>query len=435
MKTTKILSASIGALLGASFAARAAQPPDPVASDSLFNTAAGTAALVSETTGTLNTAIGYEALDRNTSGGNNTALGASALFGNTTGFGNTASGNYALHLNNANGNTAAGYYSMYYNSSGALNTADGYQALEHNTTGATNTALGAESLYSNTTGADNVASGIYSMYLNTTGNDNTAVGARSFYNNSGGVDNVAVGSSSLYGNTIGYLNVAVGYEAMYQNTNGGANVAVGQGALYANSTGSDNVAIGTGAGEDIVGSDNVDISAPGTNTDSGVIRIGTVGTQKSAFIAGVTNSKITGSAVYVNAAGRLGVLASSERYKTGIAAMGSRTQRLQQLRPVTFHLKTEPTAPVQYGLIAEEVERVYPELVTRDAAGVIQGVRYDELAPMLLNEVQLQQRKLAADDEALRDMRQQVAEIKQANTSMLSAIARLENDNQRIAMR
>ena len=113
---------------------------------------------------------------------------------------------------------------------------------------------------------------------------------------------------------------------------------------------------------------------------------------------------MTGAAVYVTSSGQLGVRASSERYKTAIASMGARTGDLQKLRPVTFHLKTDPHGAVQYGLIAEEVDKVYPELVIRDAKGVIQGVRYDELAPMLLNEVQQQKAQL-------RVMQRQVAEL------------------------
>jgi hypothetical protein len=99
---------------------------------------------------------------------------------------------------------------------------------------------------------------------------------------------------------------------------------------------------------------------------------------------------VTGSAVFITSSGQLGVLASSERYKTEIAPMGAGTEKLQELRPVSFHLKSEPNGPVQYGLIAEEVAKVYPELVIRDDKGKIQGVRYEELAPMLLNEVQKQ---------------------------------------------
>jgi uncharacterized protein (DUF1501 family) len=134
----------------------------------------------------------------------------------------------------------------------------------------------------------------------------------------------------------------------------------------------------------------------GVSSDGNVIRIGTEGTQTTAYLAGVSGTQITGAAVYVTSSGQLGVQASSERYKTQISSMGSITDRLQELRPVSFHLKTDPNGALQYGLIAEEVDRVYPELVIRDATGKIQGVHYEELTPMLLNEVQQQKARLGS---------------------------------------
>jgi hypothetical protein len=123
------------------------------------------------------------------------------------------------------------------------------------------------------------------------------------------------------------------------------------------------------------------------------------------YIAGITTTKLTGAAVYVNSAGQLGVLASSERYKEDIETMSTSTQRLHQLRPVSYHLKTDPPGAIQYGLIAEEVDKVYPELVIRDEAGNIQGVRYEELAPMLLSVVQQQTARLDALERQLSEMR------------------------------
>ncbi len=141
--------------------------------------------------------------------------------------------------------------------------------------------------------------------------------------------------------------------------------------------------------------------------------------QKAAYIAGISGTTVTGGAVYVTSSGQLGVLASAERYKTAIAPLeAGNTEKLQRLRPVSFHLKSDPKGAVQYGLIAEEVDRVYPELVIRDAAGQVQGVRYDELAPMLLKEVQKQQRinttqaaQMAAQAGEISQLRQQQATL------------------------
>jgi hypothetical protein len=225
-------------------------------------------------------------------------------------------------------------------------------------------------MYTNTVGFNNTASGLYSLRLNTSGSNNAAFGLRS----------------------------------MYSNTTGTGNVSLGQNALYANSTGSDNIAIGNESGSGVTGSNNIDIGAVGVQSDSGIIRIGTAGTHSSVYLSGVNSTQITGAPVYVSASGQLGVLASSERYKTAIAPMAGRTDQLQRLRPVTFHLKSEPNGAVQYGLVAEEVAKIYPELVIRDAAGNIQGVRYDELAPMLLNEVQQLQTKVRQMDAQLRNV-------------------------------
>jgi hypothetical protein len=197
--------------------------------------------------------------------------------------------------------------------------------------------------------------------------------------------------------------------------------------------------VGNGAGRNITGSYNIDIANLGTANDSGIIRIGTTGSQTAAFLAGVENSKVTGAAVYVTSSGQPGVLASSERYKTDIKPMETSADRLAQLRPVTFHLKSEPHGVVQYGLIAEEVEKVYPELVIRDAAGEIQGVRYDELAPLLLKQVQddrdqayrEHQQNIAAID----DLKQQVATLKKQYESTQVALAKLLAAGNRVAMR
>ncbi len=139
--------------------------------------------------------------------------------------------------------------------------------------------------------------------------------------------------------------------------------------------------------------------------------------------------------MYVNSNGRLGVLASSERYKTAIAPMGSNTEKLAQLRPVTFKLKTEPNGAIQYGLIAEEVAKVYPELVIRDEKGRIDGVRYDELAPMLLNEMQQQQRINSAQAAEIRELKGQVAELNDLKEEMHAALLKLQNKDQLVAQR
>jgi hypothetical protein len=161
--------------------------------------------------------------------------------------------------------------------------------------------------------------------------------------------------------------------------------------------------------------------------ESGVIRIGTKGIQKEAFIAGIYNHPLPGNVVVVDSYGRLGVQAvSSERFKTAIEPMGSNTARLGQLHPVSFHLKSDPKGALQYGLIAEEVAKVYPELVIRNESGRIDGVRYDELAPMLLNEVQQQQEKIAAQEQHSASQDAQISQLRGQLALMQAALATLQ---------
>jgi len=217
---------------------------------------------------------------------------------------------------------------------------------------------------------------------------------------------------------------------MYGNTTGSNNNAQGYLALENNTTGSYNVAIGRYAGINLTtGDNNIDIGNPGVAGEGGVIRIGSA--TAATYIAGISTSAVTGAAVYVTSSGQLGVLASSERYKTAIKPMGSSTDKLQQLRPVSFHLKNAPDGALQFGLIAEEVDTVYPELVIRDDSGKIQGVRYDELAPMLLNEVQQQSAEI-------RDLKRQVAKVNDLErklAEMRAALAALQSRVQPIAQR
>src|ERR1700733_7534005 len=368
--------------------------PSPTKLTGPENPAAGNDALSDNTSGSYNTAAGTNGLEDNTTGSENTAIGADALQDNTAGSQNTAVGAFALEDNDGDGNTALGAGALEDNLSGTGNTASGEYALEDNSSGNNNTATGYNALLFNETGDKNTASGYQALYSNTTASFNTAYGFASLYTNTG-EQNSALGVYALYGNTTGSSNIAAGYRAGYNLK---------------------------------TGSNNIDIGNVGIAAESGVIRVGTSGKQTETFIAGIHNSTVTGSAVYVTSEGQLGVLASSERFKTDIAPMGSDTVNLAQLRPVSFKLKSDATSTRQYGLIPEEVAKVYPELVIRDSSGQIQGVRYDELAPMLLNEVQKQQDKNAAQDSKIRDLEQQVAE-------MHAALLNLQAEDKRIAQR
>jgi len=353
---------------------------------------------------------GYYAAPTDTVG--NTGIGTGTLAGNTTGYDNTAVGNNALEDNTGGAyNAASGVYALQNNTTGDANTASGYSALLANTTGDFNTASGASALALNTTGNNNTATGTGALQLNTTGNNNTASGYWALFSNTIGANNTALGYQALYSNSTGQANTAVGYQALQNNTSaGGGNTAVGGQALQ-NNTGYGNIAIGSAAGYfNTSGSDNIYVGSSGSSGDNGAIRIGNLGIASSFFVQGVYGfSAIGGVPVYVNGNGQLGTMNSSRRFKEQITDMGDSSSKLLQLRPVNFFYKPEyddGSHLLQYGLIAEEVAKVYPEMVAYDKDGQVLTVRYQLLAPMLLNEVQKQSAQLqkqAAENRKLED--------------------------------
>jgi len=355
---------------------------NPTTSDGNFNTAGGTGALLSvvETAsgGFNNTAFGENALSSNTTGGNNTASGVSALFSNTTGGNNTASGLRAL----------------FSNTTGINNTAFGVTALQNNTSGQSNTASGVGALAQNTTGFDNTATGLGALGRNTTGVANAATGFNALTNNTTGNNNTATGDQALFRNSTGANNTATGDQALFRNSTGANNTATGANALR-NALGTKNIAIGYQAGVTLTnGNNNIYIGNQGAGDEFQTIRIGTA--QAQTFIAGIGNASVTGATVEVDTTtGQLGIVTSSARYKQDIAPMGSRSEQVLELRPVTFSYKDDARKVTHYGLVAEEVAVVYPDLVTRTATGEVQTVKYQELIPMLLNELQRVRQELA----------------------------------------
>ena len=399
------------------------------------NTASGNLALLSNTTGNENTAVGSGALQHNTTGTQNTAGGATALALNTVGSNNTADGYGALY-NNTTGtqNTAGGATALASNTIGSYNTADGYGALYNNTTGTQNTAGGATALASNTIGSYNTAHGYAALLSNTTGIYNTASGYQALENNTAGGYNTSVGIASLKQNTTGASNTATGDLALGSNTTGSNNTANGGGALYRNTTGSLNIAIGAAAAGNVSGgnSNNIHIGNSGEDADNGTIRIGDSNNQSKFYVAGVrgvTTVNNNAIPVVIDSAGQLGTVSSSRRFKEDIEDMGAASHDLMRLRPVTFRYKqpfADGSKPIQYGLIAEEVAEVYPDLVAHSADGQIETVKYQVLDSMLLNEVQRQQVEFGAQRDQLQRLMHQFDEQRQQNQSLRERLARLE---------
>jgi hypothetical protein len=401
-------------------------------SGGLGNTAVGFNALFSDTTGSNNTATGDGALDSNTTGNGNTATGAFALSGNTTGDGNTAQGFTALQ-NNTTGdfNTANGDNALFANTTGRSNTASGASALARNTTGDFNTANGATALFSNTTGFNNTASGNDALSSNTTGLDNTAMGFQALFSNTTGDSNTAVGVRALYSNIGGVLfagggNTAIGLNALEDNTTGAFNTANGAAALSSNTTGNANIALGLQAGENLTtGDGNIDIGNRGVAGEGGTIRIGTQGIQTKTFMAGINGAAVMGGAVKVNAAGQLGTAPSSQRFKTEIKPMDTASEAIHALKPVTFLYKQEidPEGIPQFGLVAEEVEKVNPDLVARDEKGEIYTVRYEAVNAMLLNEFLKEHRTV---QELKKEVAGLTATVKEQASQIQKVSAKLE---------
>jgi hypothetical protein len=310
-----------------------------------------------------NTAEGENALFNlsPTDGGFNTAIGSNSLFSNTTGSLNTGVGAGTLFFNTANNNTAVG--------AGAL-------AL--NTTGGGNTANGALALLRNTEGGGNTANGDVALLQNTKGSGNTAIGSQALISNTTGSGNTAVGSAA-----------SSGAAALGSNTEGSFNTAIGRMALSSNTTGNGNIAVGSGAGSNLTtGDSNIDIGNAGVADEANTIRIGS--TQIATLIAGINGvNQGSPTAVFINTTtGRLGTTppASSRRFKKEIRRMDKTSEAILALKPVTFQYKSDNKGVPQFGLIAEEVAAVNPDLIVRDDKGDIYSVRYEAVNAMLLNE-------------------------------------------------
>ncbi len=353
------------------------------------------------------------------SGERNTFSGFQAGYGNTSGVFNTFSG------------SRAGYS----NTTGGRNTFSGASAGFSNTTASYNSFSGFEAGFSNTTANDNTFSGADAGYNNTTGNGNSFSGESSGYNNTTGASNTFSGENAGFSNTTGYFNTFSGENAGFSNTTANDNTFSGADAAYNNTTGGGNTFYGNRAGyNNTTGDNNVYISNEGTGSESSTIRIGGNtgdGPQTAAYIAGIYGSSVDGNGipVYVDNNGQLGTVVSSRRFKEQIADMGDSTDALMELRPVTFLYKPEYSngdRTLQYGLIAEEVAQVYPELVAYDNDGQPYTVRYQYLTPMLLNEVQKQYRRAEAQADVIKTQEQKIDSQQNQIEEMQQRLSRLE---------
>ena len=333
-----------------------------------------------------------------------------------------------------NHNTAEGEGALFSLTTGANNTAVGFDALFSNTTGFSNTGNGESALASNTTGVANTATGESALASNTTGGGNVADGVGALTSNTTGGGNVAAGDNALFSNTTGQNNVASGSSALFSNTTGTDNTAVGLGALGFNDSGSFNIAVGVAAGGRLTtGDNNIYIGNSGVDSESAKIRIGTRGTHANTFIAGISGVTVAGGVgVIINSAGRLGTVTSSERFKDEIKPMDKVSEAILKLQPVTFRYKHEldPVGIPQFGLVAEQVEKVDSNLVARDEEGKPYTVRYEAVNAMLLNEFLKAHRRIEEQDGRLQKQEAAIAkqqkQIEALTTGLQKVSARLE---------
>jgi hypothetical protein len=278
-----------------------------------------------------------------------------------------------------------------------------------------NTVHGDHALFSLTTGENNNAIGFEALFSDTTGSNNTATGFQALHENTSGSANTATGREALRANTTGGGNTGTGHFALALNTNGSFNTALGFFAL-SNSTGSSNIALGFGAGEQLTtGDNNIDLGNEGVAAESNTIRIGTqIAVQRhpahtATYIAGISGTALGGGvAVRVNANGQLGTVGSSARLKQNIKPMDKASEAILALKPVSFRYKQEldPEGVPQFGLVAEDVAKVNPDLVARDAGGKVYTVRYEQINAMLLNEFLKAHRKAQQQEATIAQLKQ-----------------------------
>jgi Chaperone of endosialidase len=348
----------------------------------------------------------------------NTFQGDSALIGNTIG----------------SGNTAIGWFSLASNTDGSFNTGVGAGALDLNN-GGENTAVGTGALLLNTTGSFSTAVGAFAL-INTTSGDNTAIGNRALQENTIGFFNTALGELALFRNTTGNGNTANGDSALLNNTTGGGNTAVGQNTGVSVTTGSGNTFIGANAG----------VIPPLTGEYNNTILLGILGDDDAnnpdgrAYIGNirdVTTGNPDAIPVLIDSDGQLGTASSSRRFKKDIKPMDQTSEAILALKPVTFHYKERDTKKAQdtpqYGLIAEDVAAVNPDLIVRDKDGEIYSVRYDAVNVMLLNEFLKEHREVQEQKATIAEFKKEIANltatVKEQAAQIQKVNAQLELNN------
>ncbi len=425
------------------------------------NTVVGYSVMVGNTTGSDNTVMGYAGMNYASNGSGNSAFGSTALYNNSTGSSNSALGSYSLNSNNGkNESTAIGFNSMRFadntattsvsyntalgayalrgsttaaNNTGVENTAIGHSTLQLNTSGSSNNALGSQALRSNTTGTMNNGFGGFALAGNTTGSYNLGMGYGALSANTAGFYNSSVGDHALTANTTGTGNSAIGSQALTTNATGYYNSALGYFALKL-TTGSNNIGVGYNAGSAITtGSNNVYIGSftgAGSETlsnhiifsdGSGVERIRVTNTGNMGIGTTTPSYKLDVQGGDINASGSVRAatvaLSSDRRWKRNISPLKNSIKKITQINGVSYDWAIDDypekhfTDRKQIGVIAQDVQAVFPELVLEDKQGFL-SVNYPALIAPLIEAIKEQELQISANLQMFKTMQGEFEELK-----------------------
>ena len=396
---------------------------------------------------TNNTALGSFAMQTNTTGRDNVALGFQSLFLNTTGRENTALGSFAMQQNTiGRGNVALGYQSLFANTNGLYNTALGNDAMQANTTGQSNTAVGSGALSSNTDQGYNTAIGASALSRNTDGYNNTAVGMDALWQNTTGAENTGIGSAALSSNTTGKYNTATGYWSLLKNTSGYDNTAIGYWCMFTNTTGYENTAIGYFA--DVSNNNLHNATAIGydaTVNSSNTVRVGSTGVTSIGGQVGWTTfsdgrykknvrENIPGLA-FINSlrpvSYTVNIQGLNEYYNKRKSKIPDSVKTFTAGNPEIKNEEGEAGKIIHTGFIAQEVEQAAGKL-HYEFSGVdkpktsddLYGLRYDEFVVPLVKAVQELSKMNDKKDSLINDLQKQINELRSvlspANASQAS---------------